>query len=41
MDGTIQDSWLRDADPRFLKLPTVSDIWERTAKNKASRGGRL
>jgi Type I phosphodiesterase / nucleotide pyrophosphatase len=33
-DGTNVDAWLQNADPRYLNLPTVSEIWDETNDNR-------
>jgi predicted AlkP superfamily pyrophosphatase or phosphodiesterase len=33
--GKIQDSWMGKADPRFLRQPTISDLWDAHAHNRA------
>jgi hypothetical protein len=32
-DGRVVDSWLGRADPRFLRIPTLSDEWDRSHGN--------
>jgi predicted AlkP superfamily pyrophosphatase or phosphodiesterase len=32
-DGEIVDAWLQDADPRFLRSPTVSELWDERNNN--------
>jgi predicted AlkP superfamily pyrophosphatase or phosphodiesterase len=32
--GKNVDTWLQDADPRFLRLPTVSELWDEQNGNK-------
>ncbi|MDQ3940434.1 MAG: alkaline phosphatase family protein [Actinomycetota bacterium] len=34
-DGTNTDTWLEDADPRFLDAPTVAELWDESTNNKA------
>ncbi len=34
-DGENTDSWLQNADPRYLDAPTVSELWDEQNKNKA------
>jgi arylsulfatase A-like enzyme len=33
-DGANVDTWLQDADPRYLKLPTVSELWDEANGNR-------
>jgi predicted AlkP superfamily pyrophosphatase or phosphodiesterase len=33
--GRIEDAWLDDADPRFLRALTLSDVWDRATNNKS------
>jgi Type I phosphodiesterase / nucleotide pyrophosphatase len=33
-DGSNTDTWRQEADPRYLKLPTVSEIWDETNGNR-------
>lgn len=33
-DGTNTDTWLQDADPRYLELPTVSEVWDEVNDNR-------
>ena len=34
-EGSVEDAWLENADPRFLEVPTLSDVWDRDRGNKA------
>lgn len=34
-NGTNVDTWLDDADPRFLKTPTVAELWDEQTDNEA------
>ncbi len=33
-DGKNTDTWLQDADPRYLKVPTVSELWDEQNDNQ-------
>lgn len=33
-DGGNTDTWRQDADPRFLRLPTVSELWDEANGNR-------
>jgi predicted AlkP superfamily pyrophosphatase or phosphodiesterase len=33
-DGKNTDTWRQDADPRYLRLPTVSELWDEANGNK-------
>jgi Type I phosphodiesterase / nucleotide pyrophosphatase len=33
-DGRNTDTWLQNADPRYLKLPTVSELWDEANDNR-------
>jgi predicted AlkP superfamily pyrophosphatase or phosphodiesterase len=33
-DGSNTDTWRQEADPRYLKVPTVSEIWDETNGNR-------
>jgi predicted AlkP superfamily pyrophosphatase or phosphodiesterase len=33
-EGEVVDTWLDSEDPRYLKLPTVSDIWDKDNGNR-------
>jgi predicted AlkP superfamily pyrophosphatase or phosphodiesterase len=33
-EGEVVDTWLDSEDPRYLKVPTVSDLWDRDNGNK-------
>ena len=35
-DGTTDDAWLMNADPRYLRIPTVSELWDEANGNKAA-----
>jgi predicted AlkP superfamily pyrophosphatase or phosphodiesterase len=34
-DGSNVDTWLQEADPRYLKLPTLSELWDESTGNRA------
>lgn len=34
-EGTNVDTWLDDADPRFLQTPTISELWDEQTDNEA------
>ncbi|MBA3430869.1 MAG: alkaline phosphatase family protein [Actinobacteria bacterium] len=34
--GRITDAWLEAADPHFLRIPTVSELWDEATGNKAT-----
>jgi predicted AlkP superfamily pyrophosphatase or phosphodiesterase len=33
-EGEVVDTWLDSEDPRYLKLPTISDVWDKSNDNK-------
>ena len=33
-DGTNVDTWLQNADPRFLRTPAISELWDEQNDNK-------
>ena len=33
-DDEVVDTWLDSEDPRYLKLPTISDVWDKSKGNK-------
>jgi predicted AlkP superfamily pyrophosphatase or phosphodiesterase len=33
-DDEVVDTWLDNEDPRYLKLPTISDVWDKANDNK-------
>ena len=33
-EGEVVDTWLDDEDPRYLKKPTVSDVWDKAEDNR-------
>jgi len=35
-DGVPIDAWLQDADPRYLEIPTVSELWDEETDNEAT-----
>jgi Type I phosphodiesterase / nucleotide pyrophosphatase len=35
-NGRITDAWLKEADPRFLRIPTLSELWDEANGNKAT-----
>lgn len=37
-DGLNTDTWLHNADPRYLEVPTVSELWDEQNNNKAVVG---
>lgn len=37
-DGKNTDTWLQNADPRYLKVPTVSELWDEQNDNEAVVG---
>ena len=37
-DGENTDTWLQDADPRYLDAPTVSELWDEQNHNEAVVG---
>ena len=37
-DGENTDAWLKDADPRYLEVPTVSELWDEQNDNEAVVG---
>jgi hypothetical protein len=34
-DGSNVDTWLQEADPRYLELPTVSELWDESTSNRS------
>lgn len=34
-DGKNTDAWLHNADPRYLRVPTVSELWDESNDNEA------
>jgi len=37
-DGKNTDTWLQNADPRYLEVPTVSELWDEQNDNEAVVG---
>ena len=37
-DGKNTDTWLQNADPRYLDAPTISELWDEETDNKAVVG---
>ena len=37
-DGKNTDTWLQNADPRYLEVPTVSELWDEQNDNRAMVG---
>lgn len=37
-DGTNTDTWLHNADPRYLEVPAVSELWDEQNDNEALVG---
>ena len=35
-EGPIEDVWLQNADPRYLEIPTVSELWDEANDNRAT-----
>lgn len=33
-EGGVVDTWLDSEDPRYLRLPTISDLWDKSNGNK-------
>jgi Type I phosphodiesterase / nucleotide pyrophosphatase len=33
-DGSNTDTWRQEADPRYLRLPTVSEVWDESHDNR-------
>jgi predicted AlkP superfamily pyrophosphatase or phosphodiesterase len=34
-DGSNVDTWLQNADPRYLRLPTLSELWDESTGNRS------
>jgi predicted AlkP superfamily pyrophosphatase or phosphodiesterase len=34
-DGSNVDTWLQNADPRYLRLPTIAELWDESTGNQA------
>jgi predicted AlkP superfamily pyrophosphatase or phosphodiesterase len=34
-DGSNVDTWLQEADPRYLKLPTIAELWDESTANQS------